>query len=238
MGERLIECLIPFGLSRQEATVYIFLLENDAMSGYEVSKQTGISRSNVYSALASLVEKGAACVIEGNPSKYVANEPEEFCDNRIREFTEYRDYLKNNIRKAADTQEGYITINGIKNITDKIYNMLNEARERVYISVSKENLMLVNEALQECANRQIKVVVLCDEDVKPDYQCEFYYSEEKASQLRLIVDSRYVLTGEIKGGSADSCLYCAQPNFVNVFKDALRNEIKLIKLYKGENKDE
>ena len=116
--------------------------------------------------------------------------------------------------------------------------MLNEARERVYISVSKENLMLVNEALQECANRQIKVVVLCDEDVKPDYQCEFYYSEEKASQLRLIVDSRYVLTGEIKGGSADSCLYCAQPNFVNVFKDALRNEIKLIKLYKGENKDE
>jgi len=238
MSEHLIESCIPFGLSRQEATIYLFLLQNEAMSGYEVSKQTGISRSNVYSSLASLVEKGASCVIEGNPSKYIAVLPDEFCDNRIRELVKHRDYLKRNITKANETQEGYITISGIKNITDKIYHMLRDAKERVYVSVSGENLKIMDYALRECSERNIKVVILCDDNIQPDYSCEFYFSDEKASQLRLIVDSKYVLTGEIKGNNSDNCLYCAQPNFVNVFKDALRNEIKLIKLYKGENKDE
>ena len=52
---KLIDGLMQFGLTRQEASIYICLASNRELSGYEVSKITGISRSNVYSALASLV---------------------------------------------------------------------------------------------------------------------------------------------------------------------------------------
>ena len=58
----------------------------------------------------------------------------------------------------------------------------------------------------------------------------FYRSGKKEEQLRLIIDSEYVLTGDITGKDTDTCLYCGQQNFVNVFKEALRNEIKLIEL--------
>ena len=54
----LIESLMCFGLTRQEATVYLCLSQNGGMTGYEAAKQTGISRSNAYGALAGLVEKG------------------------------------------------------------------------------------------------------------------------------------------------------------------------------------
>jgi len=54
--------------------------------------------------------------------------------------------------------------------------------------------------------------------------------------LRLIVDSAYVLTGEITGADSDNCLYSAQKNFVNVFKEAIGIEIKLIKY--GEKNNE
>ena len=88
--------------------------------------------------------------------------------------------------------------------------------------------------IKECSDRGIRIVIISDGHTKPDFIDEYYESENKTDQIRMIVDSKYVLTGDLTGDSSDSCLYCAQENFVNVFKDALRNEIKLIKLCRGE----
>ena len=48
------------------------------------------------------------------------------------------------------------------------------------------------------------------------------------------MDSEYILTGTVTGKSSDTCLYSGQKNFVRVFKDAMRNEIALIRLKQGE----
>ena len=37
----IIEQLILFGLSRQEAVIYLCLLQNEELTGYEVAKLTG-----------------------------------------------------------------------------------------------------------------------------------------------------------------------------------------------------
>ena len=57
---REIEYLMHFGLSRQEALIYRKLLEGGKKTGYEIARDTGISRSNAYASLAAMVEKGAA----------------------------------------------------------------------------------------------------------------------------------------------------------------------------------
>ena len=51
------ERLMEFGLTRQEASIYQCLLTEGKVTGYEVAKQTGISRSNAYNSLASMTEK-------------------------------------------------------------------------------------------------------------------------------------------------------------------------------------
>ena len=80
-----------------------------------------------------------------------------------------------------------------------------------------------------------KVVLLLGEPVVPQlFGSILYVTGKQDTQLRLIVDSAYVLTGEMTGSDTDSCLYCGQKNFVNVFKESLRNEITLIELTKGE----
>ena len=78
-----IDSLNDFGLTRQEGTIYSALLNHGEMTGYEVAKDTGISRSNVYAALTALVEKGAACLIEGESTKYRPVEITLFTSNRI-----------------------------------------------------------------------------------------------------------------------------------------------------------
>ena len=60
----IIEQLMGLGLTKHESSIYLALLEQGAQTGYEVAKSTGISRSNTYITLASLVEKGAAYVQE------------------------------------------------------------------------------------------------------------------------------------------------------------------------------
>ena len=89
------ERLMEFGLTRQEATIYQCLLGEGKMSGYEVAKQTGISRSNAYNSLASMTEKGAAHLAEeGHTRKYVSVTVEEFCKNRLRLMEEPRPWPK------------------------------------------------------------------------------------------------------------------------------------------------
>ena len=61
----LIEGLTNFNLTKQEATLYVLLLKSGQLTGYEAAKQTGISRSNTYTALAGLVEKSvASCLVK------------------------------------------------------------------------------------------------------------------------------------------------------------------------------
>ena len=65
-----------------------------------------------------------------------------------------------------------------------------------------------------------------------------YVTEEKGSQIGLIADSKYVLSGEFGQGSMNTCLYSGQKNFVMLFKTALANEIELIKIRKGEKEND
>ena len=46
-----IDALTQYGLTRQEANLYLLLLSEGSLTGYEASKQTGISRSNTYSEM-------------------------------------------------------------------------------------------------------------------------------------------------------------------------------------------
>lgn len=234
----LTEKLLLFGLGRQEACIYLCLLKNGELTGYEVAKQTGISRSNVYNGLASLVEHGAAYVMEGSSTRYIPVDMEEFCDNRIRYLQQERDYLLKNCPKPSLNTEGYITVEGYGHIKDKIHHMLNGATKRIYFSAASSFLNKWQEELNGLLQRGIKVVLISDQmpvELTGPYQ--FYQSlstseewEEKEKQVRLIIDSAYVLTGEVEGTGTDTCLYSAQKNFVNVFKEAMSNELKLIEL--------
>jgi transcriptional regulator, trmB len=228
---KLIDGMMQFGLTRQEASIYICLASNRELSGYEVSKITGISRSNVYSALASLVEEGAAYLLEGETSKYTSVDVEEFCKNRIRHMTETMEELVRQMPQLGNNCEGYITISSHKHIMDRIHFMLSHVKYRVYISMPVRFLTVFQDELNRLIEDGRKVVLIINEPIELT-GCIIYYTDKKDEQVRLIVDSEYVLTGDMTGNSTDTCLYCGQKNFVNVFKESMKNEIELITLKK------
>ena len=227
-----VEYLLHFGLTRQEALIYVELLVKGKQTGYEIAKETGISRSNVYSVLAALAEKGAAYVIEESAKRDIPVKVEEFCGNCIRRMQEEQEWMERNLPQKKAETEGYITIEGEQNILDKAKNLIAQAGERVYLSCTAGYLDAFRQALEELVKKKRKVVILTD----APYELKdaiFYQTEEKGQQIGLIVDSKSVLSGEYGKGSLNTCLYSGQKNFVTVFKNAMANEIKLIQLQKG-----
>ena len=243
-----VELLMSFGLTRQEARVYILLLGEGALSGYEAAKRLGISRSNAYAALAGLVDKGAAYVAEEQAVQYHAVSIKEFCSNKLHYMEELSETLERQIPKQKQEDAKYLTIRGRRHIEDKFRNMLKEVKERVYLSVSASVADLFKEELSELTAQNKKVVLLTDEHYTLDGAIIYYARKRRLvsgdagsvqavdGQIRLITDSSYALTGELQDEETSACLYSANPNLVRLLKDALANEIKLIEI-EGKSKD-
>ena len=222
-----IEDLTEYGLTRQEATIYASLLKQGCMSGYEVAKDTGISKSNVYTALKELVSKGAAVIEEGDATRYLAVDVEKFCINYRRHLEKIAERLKKEQPDRADVQEGYITIETDRHIKDKIYDMLLMCDKRLYVLAQKELLEEYREDIKRLVDAGKKVVILTDGAFDMN-GIILYKTDDIAGQIRLITDSSYVLTGEITGSEDDTCLYSAKRNLVEVVKEALKNRISII----------
>lgn len=226
MQNAFLDNLTSFGLTRLEAQIYYVLLTHGSMTGYEVGKDTGISRSNTYSALSALVEKGAAYVIEGESVRYLPVEVKSFTKNYISELDRKAENLVKHSPKMIIESDGYITIKGSLNIKNKIRRMIEETQMRLYFQATSQIISEFDTELRMLVESDKKVVILTD-----GYKlhgAKIYQSNTEKGQVRLITDSAYVLTGELNGNEHDTCLYSGQQNLVDVMKEALKNKIILL----------
>lgn len=228
MEHSFTEYLKDFGFTGVEAQIYEALLRRGAMTGYEVSKETGISRSNVYSSLAALTDKGAAYLSEGEATKYIAVEVDKFTDHHLEDLRNKAKLLKQMAPQPVEDKEGYITIKGYRHIQDKIRDLLKACELRVYVMAESDILLLFKSELEELIGKGKKLVILSD-GFSLDKAVNYVTTPAKG-QIRLITDSSYVLTGTLEGNENDTCLYSGQENLVAVMKEALKNKITLIEL--------
>jgi sugar-specific transcriptional regulator TrmB len=234
-----LSLLTEFGLTRQEATLYLCLLAEGDQNGYELAKKTGISRSNAYTGLAGLVDKGAAWTIEGENVRYRAVPGTEFTGNKLSHWAELQRQLIPLLPVPHEKAGSYVTVRGRTAIVDRMRNLVADARERVYLSLNHELLDPLVAELKSLCERGCKLVVLSD-----DAGCSFmrkacsgvtlHRSEPVTGQIRLIVDSQHVLTGELNETGESSCLYSNHHNLVELFKSSMKNEIRLARF---ENRD-
>jgi sugar-specific transcriptional regulator TrmB len=231
-----IDGLINFGLTRQEATVYEALLIHGAMNGYELAKRTGISRSNAYTTLDRLVERGAAYLIEGDSLQYTPVSVNEFCSNRIRNLEIGKKRLLETMPKKRDDPEGYITIRGRSQIIDKMRTMIRDSEKRVYISAPGNVLEEINLEIAQVIERGTKMVIISQKDISV-LGATMYLMDKPQNSIRLIVDSQNVLTGDIEEEDS-TCLYSNKKNLVELMKGSLRNEIDIIEMKRSTKENE
>ena len=219
----LINSLKKIGLTQQEAIIYIYLCKNNEITGYEAAKLSGISRSNAYASLSSLVDKGYANIVEGTPAKYVAVPKEELIKNAERDFNYNIGIIKSELEYIQPNQEPYVTITGEEHIINKLKNIVDSATERIYISCNNEILLAINNELSLAVSRGLKVVVLSSADI--NIGNHIYYYLEHPDSIKIITDTAKVLAGTLK-----QSLYSKNETLVTIIREAFINEISVINM--------
>lgn len=225
----IVDSLMKAGFTRHEAVLYVTLCSEGELTGYEAAKIANIPRSNAYLALAGLVEKGGAFRIDGDSSKYAAVPASELIFNIRKQLEQVYRHIEENIPARTQASEPYYTVTGKKNVINKISHIITHSTERIYISTSPKELEYVREELEAARDRGLKIVIITSSGFQID-GVVIYRNEKKAGQIRLIADTEHVLTGEISDLGESACLYSRNHNLIQLIKDSLTNEIKLIQI--------
>lgn len=218
----LIEAFKIIGLTKQETSLYLTLINHDELSGYEAAKLSGISRSNTYAALASLVEKGGANIVNGQTTKYIATPKKELLNNVKRHFNKVLQIIDEQVLDQPNLPEAFITITNRKHIFNKISNMLLSTEHHLYFQAEASILLEFQDMLIDLTEKH-KVVLLTNKSIT--ISNSIVYITEMTSFFKLIIDTQSILTGTLQ-----QALYSKNKTLVHIIRESLMNEIKLIQM--------
>ncbi|HLC50119.1 MAG TPA: helix-turn-helix domain-containing protein [Candidatus Nanoarchaeia archaeon] len=176
------DLLIKTGLSLREIKIYTTLLNQGELMANELSKRTGLIRTNVYDIVNSLIKKGVVAYVIRNGKKYfTATEPEKLID-----------YINTQKKELEDVETE------IKGILPKLKPAnFNFKRPEIEVYEGKEGMktilaMSVRESLK--TKKEILGISVQQQkcrDLAGPYHIRWYNDREKYK-----IKSRYLMSAE------------------------------------------
>lgn len=207
------EFLIKVGFSLNEAKVYVTLLQNKALNGYEIAKLSGVSRSLVYDVIERLLNKGFIIKSEGVINYYVAldyNKMLEKIDNENHKNLLNAEAKLKLLSKKENDNEFIFNIRGFDKFIDKAKERILLAKTEISLSIWKQEFALLKDDLLKAIKRGVKVYIFSFEDIILDKAEIFSYKVKDASNLfpyrriSLIIDNNDTFIGENIGDKSVS----------------------------------
>ena len=157
----LVEQLNTLGFTKYEAVAYLLLLEHQPATAYEISKRGALTKGNTYTALESLVAKGAAQPVSHHPVRYAGVAPETLFRRLSRSMTELcRDLTGALAAPRRQTTEHVWTLEGEQRIDDRIVDMIERAKRQVWIKGPDHRLARYLPAIRAATARRVKVLII------------------------------------------------------------------------------
>jgi sugar-specific transcriptional regulator TrmB len=232
-----VDKLVELGFSEYEAKAYVALLRKSPVTGYELSKLSGVPRSMIYEVLGKLTARGAAMTLrKEGATKYAPVEAEEFLDQLQREHEELVTSLKDHLSTvtAASDLDYVWNIDGHENIMAKAEEMVGQAKARVYLSLLPVTFPDLKPVLEEAVGRGVRVVLYTTNglDLPGGQVVVAPMSEEALSQagglgLILVIDGEEVLIGEWLTATQARASWTSSPLLVFIAEHHLRTDLYL-----------
>lgn len=155
--------LTEIGFTEYEAKVYLALLGNYPVTGYQISKDSGVPRSMVYETLGRLVTRGAVLESsEGRTTIYRPVSPQLLLDRHEERQMRLVDDLREELQALyTDTSEEYVwSIRSKSAVFTYAKQMLSKAQTEVYLVLNDECLDALQDEIEAVSNRGVAVCTL------------------------------------------------------------------------------
>ncbi|MDX8046493.1 helix-turn-helix domain-containing protein [Gracilibacillus sp. S3-1-1] len=149
--DKLYHELQRFGFSKYECQAYVGLLKNAPVTGYELSKRTGVPRSMIYEVLGKLMAKGAVFTTPSEPVKYTPLPAKNLIERLRKEFEDSFDYLEENLTSLDSDQEADVIwrIHAQDRIIAEMIEMLHTAESELWISAWEPQVSQLKETVDK-----------------------------------------------------------------------------------------
>ncbi len=156
----LLEALTQIGFTEYEAKVYLGLLEEHPVTGYQVSKRTGVPRSMVYETLSRLSARGVVLeTIEGRATLYTPLPPAVLLDRHEQEHERLIGELRAGLERLyTATREDHVwTISGEQTVLAYARHLISAAAQEVYLVLGDDHLLALREVIADTCRRGVAV---------------------------------------------------------------------------------
>lgn len=241
----MIDCLCKLNFTKLEAQIYLTLLNQGDMSGYQLAKKIDISRPSIYNALNHMYEKGIVLLIADNSSVYKAENPSTLFERLNDEYAKNSQKASMELKKLFEEkhEEQFINMKGFDSILYKIKELLLSAKKEVYINTNF-NLQTLKEEFKVLKTKGIRVIVFSFMSLDiDDLDIEFYThnrsfkAEDSSYRMMVVVDQKITLVADAyKERSNWLGTITNNPLMVSIVTEHIHNDIYLLNLRKRHGK--
>jgi hypothetical protein len=233
----IVQAIENLGLSTYEAKAYLALLSESPLTGYKLSKISGVPRSRIYETIEKLMAKGLVLSQEGDTTLLIPAALESFLEKKEKESMRNIDFLKDvlpQLKKPAEAQ-GIWTISGRDRIFETIHHVISQAKSHIYLVSFDSDIPFYESALSDAEKRQVSIFgVYCGEKTFK-YENLYPHQGQPCSSCRditLSIDSKQALVGYTFPSDGARIALTKNPGIIHVAEDYIKHEIFLSQLFK------
>lgn len=239
----LIQNFENLGLSPNEAKVYLALLENHPITGYQLSKISGILRPVVYEMLNRLVEKGGARIVKSNPDTYSPVEITEFLKNIEMDFTEARKHISDKLESSLSVEDSdfFWNIIGRKNIVNRLIQLIDAAEKEIYVTANKQEFFEpFASALQKKSEEGVHIDVFSYHELQTGgltlytYNLPYDFDTERVAKrvVQIVSDRSETLVANFTDDKTAKAVHSKNPALVKLVSNGILDQIYLYRLWR------
>jgi predicted transcriptional regulator len=230
--------LQQLGFGEYEARAYVALLRRSPLNGYELAKESGLPRANVYGVLQRLEERGAVVRSDATSGARYAPVPVDELVDRL--GARYQESLRVAERALGElavpaAYEDVWNLRGRAAILENARGLIDRAERRLMVAVRPREAAALAPELTRAEARGVDITTLCLEGCPGDCGgCRgrlhrYRVAPEAESQwLILVPDAAEVLAAELGPGDEDAlAVRTRQPLLVNLTSWYIRHSIAL-----------
>jgi len=233
----IVQALENLGLSTYEAKAYFALLSESPLTGYKLSKVSGVPRSRIYETIEKLTAKGLILSQEGDTILLIPVSLESFLKKKEKESKQNLDFLKEvlpQLKKPAETQ-GIWTMSGRHRIFETINHVISQAKSHIYLVSFDNDIVFFESALSEAEKRQVSIFgAYCGEQI---FKLKNLYPHQgqpcsSCRDISLSIDSEQALVGCTFPPDGARIAVTKNPGIIHVAEEYIKHEIFLSQLFK------
>ncbi len=204
--------LQELGFSEYEARAYVSLVGSGTCSGYEVAKNSGLPRANVYPVLKKLVQRGAVRRLDTHDGvRYVAVPPERMVQRLEKEHQRTLDAVRENLAALEQTAKATPVFNlrGYDELMEQARADIDTASTTLLVAIQPPEAARLAQPLRDARERGVAITTLCMQAcVEECGGCQgdiHRYCLAPGAGLRwllLVVDDKRMLASEVSAADA------------------------------------